>query len=325
MSPIDNATTSEGLHAGDAAVLHDLLEAVPGLAIYSRSHPQYNELRAIDNLAFTQAPLAVVRPANAAQVSGVVRFAQEKKLSFGVRNRGHDLAGRSMRAIDSGIMLDIRLLDWVRVDEDKTFAHVGGGVQAAYLVEELQARGFVSPTGLCNAVGYAGWALGGGYGVLSAKFGLGVDQILGASVVLASGELVDTDDHPELLWALRGAGNGTLGVVVELRVKIYKSPTVLGGVLGFAWSDVTSVIGKYSEIQEELPENFAGDSITMVWPGIGPVWALYFAWIPDSEDLETGYEFLGKMRKLGSPVVDTVEESKFREFPPPRQLSVASH
>lgn len=127
--------------------------------------------------------------------------------------------GRSMK--NGAVALDLRRINHVHVQVDKetATARIGGGSLMADVIAELQREGFITPVGTIGQVGYVGWAMYGGYGQYSALFGLGVDQIVGAKVVNATGEIVEADR--ELLKGIRGAG-GAFGVVAELTVSIYK-------------------------------------------------------------------------------------------------------
>jgi FAD/FMN-containing dehydrogenase len=141
---------------------------------------------------------------------------------------------------NDAVALDMRLLNSVRIHaipdkknereegKDVSTATVGGGILIGDLIAALQAEGFATPVGSLPMVGYVGWAMYGGYGAYSAPLGLGVDQIVGAKLVNASGEVIEAD--PELLKGIRGAG-GAFGVVLELTVKIYRVDRVCAAMI----------------------------------------------------------------------------------------------
>jgi len=131
------------------------------------------------------------------------------------------LRGRSIH--EDALTIDVRELAHVIVSADKTTARVGGGILTQNLTELLAKYDLVTPVGGIGTIGYTGWAIYGGYGSLTANFGLGVDNIVGAKIVNAKGEIVDADS--ELLKGIRGAG-GAFGVIVELEVKVYKLKNV---------------------------------------------------------------------------------------------------
>ncbi|KAF9878165.1 6-hydroxy-d-nicotine oxidase [Colletotrichum karsti] len=299
--------------ASEAPHLRDLAEKFPDLLIYTPSAATFEEVRPFYNAAFTNQPGAIVRPRTDAEVAAVIQEAQAKSVPFGIRSGGHDLVAAQLQGKD-GIMIDLRSLDSAVVAEDKKSARVGGGILGVNLSKFLHEHKLLTPHGWCATVGIVGWALGGGYGYSSAFYGLGVDQILGARVVLASGEVVDTDEHPDLLWALRGAGNGNFGVVVELRVKLYPETAYLGGLLGYPNAEAGKVLTQFSEFEKDLPVNFSGELTHMTIPGVGAVLAWVFAWTSEDDDLEEGWAFHQKLKTLGTPILDTVAAVTDYEF-----------
>jgi FAD/FMN-containing dehydrogenase len=131
-------------------------------------------------------------------------------------------------------------------------------------------------------------------------------------VVLADGSIVDTDDHQDLLWALRGAGNGSLGAVAELRIRVYPSVPLLGGILTFSYTELVPVLTKFNEMESELPQNFAGDMMLTELPGVGEAIVFWCTWVSNEDDgLVEGHKFMRKLRALGNSIVDTVSESGF--------------
>lgn len=217
--------------------------------------------------------------------------------------------GRSL--VPDGVVLDMRSLNYVRVSEDKASATLGGGVLFGELQKALDEQGLIAATGFCNGVGYVGCATGGGYGVSGGKYGLGVDQMLGARVVTASGEIVDTDDDAELLWGLRGAGRGNFGVVVEVRITVYPPPNMLGGFLVFPLAEGAKVFGGFAELTgTDFPDAFSGDVAVVKSPEAGPVIMFLFTWLQESEDFALANAYLEKMSGLGTVLMNTVQPSK---------------
>ncbi|GKT49710.1 FAD-linked oxidoreductase auro [Colletotrichum spaethianum] len=298
------ASTPDQL-ASDAPQLQDISERVPGLLIYTLSAEGYEEVRTFFNASMTQQPLAIIRPRTEAEVSAVVLELHAQNIPFGIRSGGHDMSAAQAQGRE-GIIIDLRGLDSISINEDKKSARIGGGVLGIKLSKFLQQHKLLTPHGWCQTVSIAGWALGGGYGYTSAFHGLGVDQVLGARVVLANGKTVDTDDHPDLIWALRGAGNGNFGIVVELRVKLYPQTGFLAGFLGFPSAQAGDVLTKFSEFEKELPINFTGEASHLTLPGVGPVIAWLFVWISENDNLDDGWAYLEKMKALGTPVLNTV-------------------
>jgi FAD/FMN-containing dehydrogenase len=184
-------------------------------------------------LAFgTGTPALIARPRDAEEVAAVVRTAAETGAPFAVRGGGHSYAAVS--SIEGGLVLDTRLMDAVRIDPGSRRGVAGGGTLAgrftAAAAEHRLAVGFGDTT----TVGITGLALGGGIGFLSRRDGLTLDNVLGATVVLADGNVVraDAGENAELFWALRGGG-GNFGVVTELELRLTPTDAVTSGFLIF--------------------------------------------------------------------------------------------
>ncbi len=296
----------------DASHLLPLLDKHQSLTIFTRSHPNFEDICQTCNKAITITPLAVVRPRTEAEVSSVIIHCAESvpRTLLSIRAGGHDNFGRGL--VENGVVIDLRAMDHIDVTEDGSSARIGGGVTGGTLLKYLDALGLATPTGLCTGVGYAGWALGGGYGVLQGKYGLGCDQILAARVVTASGAIVDTKDDPELLWALRGAGNGNFGAVVELTIKIYPRPVMLAGNIAFSLTDGQQVLAKFKQlIAADFPDEFSGDFICGFVPGLGHAIMILYAWVQAEGDLTRARAHLKKVQDIGNVLKNTVIESKY--------------
>ncbi|KAL2823868.1 hypothetical protein BDW59DRAFT_162837 [Aspergillus cavernicola] len=187
-------------------------------------------------------PSAILRPASIQDIQATITFLAEQKIPFTIRSGGHDMHGRSTQP--DTVVLDIRRINSVMVNLESGTATIGGGALVGNVVGTLQGEGFVTPVGSLSWVGYVGWAMYGGYGPYSARLGLGVDQILGARLANARGELVEADK--DLLKGIRGA-RGAFGVVVEVTVSIYKLDQILAGVVMYNSEDLTMVIRQYYE------------------------------------------------------------------------------
>jgi FAD/FMN-containing dehydrogenase len=203
------------------------------------------------NRAIRHRPARVVTPKTADEVSRAI--VGRGDLPVSVRSGGHDWAGRSVR--DGGLVLDIRGLDHVRVDTSRRIAAIGGGASSHRVAAETGAHGLLAAAGNVGSVGFAGLTLGGGYGPLSGRFGLALDNLVGAQVVLGDGRIVDTDAdrEPELFWAIRGGG-GNFGVVTELRVAVHPVDQLLVGVCFFAWDDAEQLLPRLAARASAAPE-----------------------------------------------------------------------
>ena len=188
------------------------------------------------NAAVKHRPAVVVRARAARGVQEAIRVARECALPLSVLGGGHDWAGRAL--CDGGLLIDMSRMRGVKVDASARVATVGGGATAADVMAAAAPYGLVAAAGNCGGVGMTGLTLGGGYGPLNGRFGLALDNMLCAEVVLADGRIViaDATHEPELFWALRGGG-GNFGVVTAMQHRLHPVPSIRTGMLLFPFSE----------------------------------------------------------------------------------------
>jgi FAD/FMN-containing dehydrogenase len=196
--------------------LEAFLAQQPSIKYFPPSSPDFDSLRQVWSASVAGTSLAVVQPQSALDVASLIKFVKAKSVPFTLRSGGHNLEGRA--AVDDALQIDLRALNTVAVAPDRKSATVGGGILQGELGKKLWEEGLATPTGSIPSVGYTGWATYGGYGSFSSHWGLGVNQILGATIVNADGEIQAAGQ--ELLEGIRGAG-GLFGVIVDLTIKVY--------------------------------------------------------------------------------------------------------
>jgi len=216
-------------------------------------------------------PQAVVLAADACDVVATIRQARGLDLRISPRAGGHCFAGRRSSAGD--VILDVGGLRSVIVTDE--VAVVGAGVRLGELDDTLSAHGLAVPAGCGPTVGVAGLTLGGGLGILGRCHGLTCDQLLGARVVLADGRVVDCDAqrHPDLYWALRGAGGGQCGVVTELRLRAVAAPSATWFRLDWAPRHTGTVLHCWQQWAPSAPDQLTLElRLTAAGkPGPGPI------------------------------------------------------
>jgi FAD/FMN-containing dehydrogenase len=187
----------------------------PGSAGYGSAYPGFNAR------FHHRQPQAVVRCSTPQDVARTLAFTARNGISLALRSGGHCFAGHSA---STGVIIDVSPMTSVRVSGETVT--VGAGAQLGHIYAVLGGMGRTIPGGTCPSVGIAGLALGGGLGILGRQYGVTSDRLTGARVILASGETLDCDEHrhPELLWALRGAGAGNFGVVTSLTLRTIPAP-----------------------------------------------------------------------------------------------------
>jgi FAD/FMN-containing dehydrogenase len=278
------------------------LRPVLGDRVLVRDDPGFAEAERIWNAAVTRRPAVIAHCRDAAEISAAVRAAQDAGLPLSVRAGGNDWAGRALR--DGGLVVDLTGMRGVTVDPVGRTATVQGGAIIADLLDATTPYGLATATGVVRTIGLAGLTTAGGYGPLIGRFGLTLDNLLGADVVLADGStaVAGPDDDTELWWALRGGG-GNFGVVTELRYRLHELPVVLAGMLMFPFDEAGAVLSGYAEIMADAPEELGLMTGFLPGPG-GPMTFLCPFW--SGADLAAGERVVARLRALGHPVVDQV-------------------
>jgi FAD/FMN-containing dehydrogenase len=195
----------------------------PGDAAYEAARPVYFT-------ALERRPAAIVRAADAQDVARVVRLVRASGSDLAIRNGGHSLAGHGLG--EGGIVLDVRELRTLDLDVRARTARAGAGLTAGEYTVAAGAHGLATGFGDAPSVGIAGITLAGGVGFLHRRYGMTIDNLVGAELVTADGEIVrvDADSDAELFWAIRGGG-GNFGVVTRLDLRLSPVDVVLGGML----------------------------------------------------------------------------------------------
>src|SRR5204863_2547074 len=141
-----------------------------------------------------------------------VNFARDNGILLAVRGGGHN--GPGLGTCDGGLVVDLSRMKGVRVDPAARTARVGGGCTWGDVDHATHAFGLATPSGIISTTGVGGLTLGGGMGHLTGQYGLSIDSLLAADVVLADGRFVvaSASENADLFWAIRGGG-GKLGVV----------------------------------------------------------------------------------------------------------------
>ena len=286
-----------------------LREVMQGKVIM-RSDEEYSHARQLWNGAVLHQPALFAVCENTTDVKAAVRIARAYRLPLSVRGGGHDWAGRALR--HNGLVLDLSHMHRVDVDPDTSVAEIQGGATAIDVIAATSPHGLVAATGNCGTVGMVGLTLGGGYGPLTPRYGLALDNLLSAEVVLADGRLVYCDDqkNPDLFWALRGGG-GNFGVVTSMRVRLHPVREVLGGMMLFSWSEAESVLLGYAEAIADAPDELSVLAGVLSAPDGSPVVCLAPMW---SRRVKQGEEWVARLRQLGAPVMDQVGPMNYRDW-----------
>ena len=221
------------------------------------SNAAYEGARRIWNAMIDKHPAVIALCATASDVVSGVRFARDNGVVLAIRGGGHNIAGNAL--CDDGIVIDLSQMKTAKVDPDSRRATIEGGATLADLDAATQAHGLATPIGINSTTGVAGLTLGGGFGWLSRKYGMTIDNLESAEVVTATGEVVraSASEHPDLFWALRGGG-GNFGVVTRFEFRLHPvGPDVLSGLIVYPISEAKSVLQQYREFIAKAPEELS--------------------------------------------------------------------
>src|SRR5437870_9405221 len=214
----------------------------------------YDEARTLFNAMIDKRPALIVRCASADDVGQVIAFAKGEDLPIAVRGGGHN--GGGLGSVDDGVVIDLSLLRSVSVDPGTRTVRVGGGCTWADVDAATHEHGLAVPCGIISTTGVGGLTLGGGIGHLTRGYGLTVDNLLAADVVLADGRSVkaSADENEDLFWAVRGGG-GNFGVVTEFTFRAHPVSGVVGGPTFWAIEQTDEILSAYREFLPKLSRN----------------------------------------------------------------------
>jgi FAD/FMN-containing dehydrogenase len=217
----------------------------------------YDEARAIWNAMIDKRPGVIVRCLTTADVVTAVNFARDSGMVLAVRGGGHNIAGSAL--CDGGIVVDLSKMKAAKVDPAARRVTVEGGATLGDLDAATLAHGLATPVGINSTTGIAGLTLGGGFGWLSRKHGMTIDNLESAEVVTAKGEVVraSATENPDLFWALRGGG-GNFGVVTRFEFRLHPvGPDLLSGMVVYPLAQAKSVLQQYRDFLARAPDELS--------------------------------------------------------------------
>jgi FAD/FMN-containing dehydrogenase len=285
---------------------------IPGVAdVLTPTDEGYDQARRVYNAAFDSRPALIARPRDAQETARAVLYAREQELALAVRCGGHSIPGHS--TVDEGLVIDLAThMGAVEVDPAIRRIRAGGGALLSAVGEAAQAHGLVLPVGHVSNTGVGGLTLGGGTGWLMRRYGLTIDSLRAAEVVLADGEVVRASEHerPDLFWALRGGG-GNFGVVTEFEFESHPlGRELVAGMLVYPLDHAREVLAFTREWMEEAPDELTSFPVLVTAPPQPPfprdlqgrpILAVGVAYAGPIED---GRRALEPLHRFASPMLD---------------------
>jgi FAD/FMN-containing dehydrogenase len=214
----------------------------------------YDDARRVWNGSIDRRPGLIARCRGVSDVSAAVRFAGERDVLVAVRGGGHSFPGLSV--CDDGLVIDLSLMNDVRLDPERRTARVEAGTLIGDLDRETQAHGLAVPAGVVSHTGVAGLTLGGGIGWIMRKYGLSIDQLMAVDLVTAEGEQVRASEHEnaDLFWGVRGGG-GNFGIVTHFEFRLNPlGPQVMAGPVFWPMEDAPEVLRFYRDWIADCPD-----------------------------------------------------------------------
>lgn len=233
-------------------------------AVLKPGSDEYDQARKVFNGMVDRRPGLIAQPATTADVQSCVKFAREHDLLVSVNGGGHSVQGYGV--CDGGLMVDFKKMKAITVDPDKRTALAEAGVTWGELDAATQAHGLAVTGGRIPSTGIAGLTLGSGSGWLERKFGFTVDNMIGAEVVTANGDVLHASEseNDDLFWGLRGGG-GNFGIVTRFEYRLYPlGPIVYGGMLGFPRDP--AILRAYRDFMENAPDEVCGAAALVTAP-----------------------------------------------------------
>ena len=214
----------------------------------------YDEARQIWNAMIDRRPAVIAQCVQADDVPPIIQFARKNGLELSIRGAGHNIAGNAL--CDNGVMIDFSRMKTVRVDAGKRRAYVEPGATLANFDEAVQAHGLATPVGINSTTGIAGLTLGGGFGWLTRKYGMTIDNLVSVDMVMADGKKLraSQNENADLFWAIRGGG-GNFGVVTQFEFQLFPvGPEIVAGLIVFPFNQARQVLTKYRQFVNSAPE-----------------------------------------------------------------------
>ena len=245
-------TISNSLHVADS-VLQNFKAGIRG-PIIARGDQSYDVERKVYNGMIDRHPALIVKCRDVADVIACVNFGRENKILTAIRSGGHNAGGLGL--CDDGLVIDLSLMKGIRIDLKANTVRVEGGCLLGDIDHATQPFDKAVPSGILSTTGISGLMLGGGIGHLSRAYGLTIDSLIEADIVLASGKLITTSEQEssDLFWAIRGGG-GNFGVVTSFLFKLSDAGTVYGGPMLWHITEGEEMMRFYRDYILKAPNN----------------------------------------------------------------------
>jgi FAD/FMN-containing dehydrogenase len=286
-----------------------LAEGFSGL-ILTPDDAGYDAARTIHNRLIDKRPALIAACLNTTDVIDAVNTARDAELEVSIRGGGHNVAGKAVT--EGGLMIDLSPMKGIHVDPARRTVRAQGGVTIGELDRTTAAFGLATPSGVVSSTGIAGLTLGGGLGWLMGRYGMAVDNLLSAEVVLASGEVATASDrdNPELFWAIRGGG-GNFGAITSFELQAHHVPSVLSGPILHPLEAAPALLSFYRDFWSGLPDELSTQAAFLHAPDGSGAKLCAVAICHCGADPDQAEPDVAALRSFGSPVGDMIERVSY--------------
>ncbi len=284
--------------------IDDFRSAFGGIVV-SPDDDAYEKARRVHNGYIDRRPAVIARCRQTSDVVEALAFARDRDLEVAVRGGGHNVAGRAV--VDDGLVVDLSSMKGIRVDPDRRTARAEPGLTWAEFNDATVEHGLATTGGVVSTTGIAGLTLGGGLGHLMPKYGMTVDNLLSAEVVLHDGRVVTAseEDDADLFWAIRGGG-GNFGVVTSFEYRLHPIGTVNAGLVAHPFERARDVLRFYREMTADLPDEvMAFGGLVHAPDGSGAKLAAIV--LCDCRPPGTDDAAIERVKAFGEPILDTIQ------------------
>ncbi len=292
----------------------DLRQRISG-GVVGPDDAEYEAARAVYNAMIDRRPALIARCRSVGDVQAALEAGRRAGVAIAVRGGGH--SGPGFGTVDGGVVIDLSPMHGVDVDPKRRTARVEGGATLAMLDAATHEHGLATPGGIISSTGIGGLTLSGGHGYLSRRYGLTIDNLLEAEVVLADGTAVRASEteHPDLFWAIRGGG-GNFGIVTSFTFRLHPVRNVVCGPTAWPASVTAGVLSWYRDFMPAQDEDLYGFFATMTVPPapafpepfhLHKACAIVWCYLGDPADAD---EALAPVRDM-EPAFDGVHEAPY--------------
>ena len=228
----------------------------PTFKLYKKGDVQYDILRKGFNKRIDKFPAAIAQCATTEEAAQAVAYGIQNKLPISIKSGGHSFEGFSCN--NEGLVINLSSMNKISWENENTI-NVEPGCTLSQLYDNILPKNKILPGGSCGSVGIGGLTLGGGYGLFSRKYGLTCDSLLELTMIDGKGNIINSKDDPELLWACKGGGNGNFGVITSMKFSLNEAPGFLQSyrfrIRSVDVQRVKEILGKWFSITATLPQS----------------------------------------------------------------------